>query len=104
MKKLNLKTDIKFKFTIVIISLLLLILVLSSQFTDKNSYLITTIIGVLSLIAIIISVIGLLRSIKNLKQPLSKRKITSIIIIAFVTCAYFYLIITNIIDVIKQIR
>ena len=103
MKRLNFKTDIKFKFSIVIISLLMLILILSSQFTDKNFYIITTIIGALSLIAIIISVIGLLRSIKNLKQPTSKRRITSIIVIAFVTCLFFYLIVANIIEVLKHV-
>ncbi|KOY52801.1 hypothetical protein [Polaribacter dokdonensis] len=103
MKRLNFKTDIKFKFSIVIISLLMLILVLSSQFTDKNFYIVTTVIGVLSLIAIIISVIGLLRSIKNLKQPTSKRRIASIIVIAFVTCLFFYLIVANIIEVLKHV-
>jgi hypothetical protein len=103
MKRLNFKTDIKFKFSIVIISLLMLILVISSQFTDKNFYIVTTVIGVLSLIAIIISVIGLLRSIKNLKQPTSKRRITSIIVIAFVTCLFFYLIVANIIEVLKHV-
>ena len=103
MKRLNFKTDIKFKFSIVIISLLMLILILSSQFTDKNFYIITTIIGALSLIAIIISVIGLLRSIKNLKQPTSKRRITSIIVIAFVTCLFFYLIVANIIEAVKHV-
>ena len=103
MKKLNLKTDIKFKMTIVVISLLIFISILSYQFTSANFFIISTIIGILSIIAIIISIIGFLKSIKKLKNRKSKKRIFSLILIGFLVCALLYFIIANIIDAIEYL-
>lgn len=103
MKKLNLKTDFKFKFTIVVISLLLFIGVLSYQFTGKNFYIISTIIGVLSIAAIIFSLVGFLKALKNLKQPKSKKRIISLLVISFIVCLFLYIIIANLMDAAKLI-
>jgi len=103
MKKLNFKTEFKFKLTIVSLSILMLIGVLSYQFTNENFYLISTIIGFLSLIVLVLSVIGFLKSIKKLKKTKSKKKITPLVLISFVACLFLYIIIENLIDAIKLI-
>lgn len=103
MKKINFKTDFKVKLPIVIIAILVFIGILSYQFTDKNFYLISTIIGVLILFAIILSIIGLLRSIKKLKGPKTKRRMFSLFAGGFLICVLLYLIIDNIINAIKYL-
>lgn len=100
MKKLKFKKDFKYKFTIVILSLLMFIGVLSSHFTDKNFYIISSLIGCFSLIAIVISVIGLFKSLKKLK---SKTRFFSIIMISLTACLLLYIITANIIEAIKFI-
>ena len=103
MKKINFKTDFKVKLPIVIIAILVFIGILSYQFTDKNFYLISTIIGVLILFAIILSIIGLLRSIKKLKGSKTKRRMFSLFAGDFLICVLLYLIIDNIVNAIKYL-
>ncbi|PQJ78290.1 hypothetical protein [Polaribacter porphyrae] len=103
MKKLNLKTDVKYKMIIVVISLLIFISILSYQFTDSNFYIISTIIGILSIIAIIISVTGLIKSIKNFNHPRSKRRFFLYFIVGFLVCALLYFIIANIVDALEYL-
>ena len=103
MKKINFKTDFKVKLPIVIIAILVFIGILSYQFTDKNFYLISTIIGVLILFAIILSIIGLLRSIKKLKGSKTKRRMFRLFAGGFLICVLLYLIIDNIINAIKYL-
>lgn len=103
MKKIKFKKDFKYKFTIVILSLFMLIGVLSNQFTDKNFYIISTCIGILSLIAIIISTIGLLKSLKKLQKPRSKKTILSMIVISLTSCLFLYIITANLINALKFI-
>lgn len=103
MKKINFKTDLKLKLPIVIIAILIFIGILSYQFTDKNFYLISTIIGVLILFAIILSIIGLLRSIKKLKGSKTKRRMFRLFAGGFLICVLLYLIIDNIVNAIKYL-
>jgi len=103
MKKINFKTDFKVKLPIVIIAILVFIGILSYQFTDKNFYLISTIIGVLILFAIILSIIGLLRSIKKLKGSKTKRRMFRLFAGGFLICVLLYLIIDNIVNAIKYL-
>lgn len=103
MKKLNFKTEFKFKLTIVVLSILMLIGVLSYQFTNENFYIISTIIGFLSLIVIVISIIGFIKSIKKLKKTNKKIKITSLVLISLIACLLLYIITENLFDAIKLI-
>lgn len=103
MKKLNFKTEFKFKLTIVVLSILMLIGVLSYQFTNENFYIISTIIGFLSLIVIVLSIIGFLKSIKKFKKTESKKKITSLVIISLIACLFLYIITENLIEALKTI-
>ena len=103
MKKISFKTEFKFKLTIVVLSLLMLIGVLSYQFTNENFYIISTFIGILSLIAIIFSIIGFLKSIKKLKKPKSKKRITSLLVISIVASLFLYIIVANLVDAVKFI-
>lgn len=101
MKKIKFKTDFKFKLSIVALSLLMFLGVLSYQFTDKNFYIISTIIGILSLIVIILSVIGFFRSLKYLRESKSKKRIMAILVTSFVGCFFLYIIISNLMAAIK---
>lgn len=103
MKKINFKTEFKFKLTIVVLSLLMCIGVLSYQFTNENFYLISTFIGVLSLIVIIISIIGFLKSIKKLNKTKSKKRITYLVVISIVASLFLYVIVANLFEAVKFI-
>ena len=103
MKKVNFKTDLKFKLPIVFLALLIFIGILSYQFTSSNFYIISSIIGFLTLIAIIISVIGLYKSIKTLKGPRTKKRMFFLFFSGFLICVLLYLIVDNIIDAIKYL-
>lgn len=101
MKKFNFKTDLKFKLPIVVIAILIFIGILSYQFTNANFYIISSIIGVLTLIAVILSVIGLFKSIKTLRKPKSKKRIVSLIVVGILICLLLYLIVENIMNAIS---
>ncbi|WP_397446334.1 hypothetical protein [Polaribacter sp. R77954] len=103
MKKFKFNKDFKYKFTLAAISLLVLISVLSYQFTNENFYIISSFIGFLSLIAIIISISGFIRSLKKLNKPKSKERILSFIVISITACLLLYIIIENLIKAIKFI-
>ena len=103
MKKLNFKTEFKFKLTIVVLSILMLIGVLSYQFTNENFYIISTIIGILSLIVIVLSIIGFIKSIKKFKKTKSKKKITSLVLISLIACLFLYIITENLFKALKLI-
>ena len=104
MRKLKFKKDFKFKMTIVVISLLIFIGLLSSHFTESNFYFISTIIGFLSLIAIIVAAIGFLKALKKFKKPYSTKSIVPILLTSLLMCLLLYLIIENIMDAIKHIN
>ena len=57
----------------------------------------------LILFAIILSIIGLLRSIKKLKGPKTKRRMFSLFAGGFLICVLLYLIIDNIVNAIKYL-
>ena len=101
MKKFKFKTDFKFKLSIVALSLLMFIGVLSYQFTDKNFYIISTVIGFLSIVVVILSIIGFLKSLKSLKQSKSKKRVIAIFVTSIVGCFFLYIIITNLIKALK---
>lgn len=103
MKKVNFKTDLKFKVPIVILALLIFIGILSFQFTSSNFYIISTIIGILTLLAVIISVIGLYKSIKTLKGPRTKKRMFFLFFSGFLICVLLYLIVDNIMDAITYL-
>ena len=103
MKKLNFKTEFKFKLTIVSLSILMFIGVLSYQFTNENFYIVSTIIGFLSIIVIVLSIIGFIRSIKKLKKTKSKKKITPLVLISLIACLLLYIITENLFEAIKLI-
>ena len=103
MRKFKFKTDFKYKLTIVAISLLIFIGILSYQFTSANFYIISSIIGILTLIAVIVSVLGFLKYIKELEKPVaSKRLLLNIVISAFIAFL-IYLILVNIFDAIQYL-
>lgn len=103
MKKIKFKSDFKYKFTIVSISLLLLISIFSFNYTKDNFFVLTTIVGLLSFIIILLSAIGLYKSIKKLRQPTSKKRIALLLIIAAIVSIFTYLIVANTIDAFKNL-
>lgn len=103
MKKLNFKTEFKFKLTIVTLSILMFIGVLSYQFTDENFFIVSTVIGVLSIIVIVLSIIGFIQSIKKYKKTKTKKKITPLVLISLIACILLYIIIENLFDALKLI-
>lgn len=101
MKKL--RTDAKLKLTIVIISILIFVGILSYQFTNQNFYIISSIIGVLTLVAVIISVIGFFKYIKELKKPAASKRMLLNVTISLFVCFLIFLIFKNIINAIKYL-
>ena len=65
MKKFKINTDFKIKLPIITLSLFTLIGILSYQFNNSNFYIISTIIGFLTMILALFSLIGLYNSIKK---------------------------------------
>lgn len=103
MKKINFKTDLKFKFPIVVLSILILIGILSYQFTSTNFYIISTIIGVLLLATVVLSVVGLMKSIKRLRGPRTKKRMFILFFAGFLICVLLYLIVDNIVSAIQYL-
>lgn len=104
MKKNLFKTDLKFKLPIVLIAILVFIGILSYQFTNDNFYIISSIIGVLTLFAIIISIIGLVKSIQKIKKPKNTKRIILYMFIGVLICLLLYLIVANILDAIQYLQ
>lgn len=104
MKKILFKTDLKFKLPLVLITILIFIGILSYQFTNENFYIISTIIGILTLIAVIISVIGLYKSIKRINKPRNTKKIVLFMFVGILICLLLYLIVANIVDAIQYLQ
>ena len=65
MKKFKINTDFKIKLPIITLSLFTLIGILNYQFNNSNFYIISTIIGFLTMILALFSLIGLYNSIKK---------------------------------------
>ena len=103
MKKIRFKTDFKYKLTIVSISLLLLVSIVSFNYTKDNFYIVSAIIGLLSFIIIVLSTIGLIKSIKKLRKPISKKSVFLMIVMGSIIGLFVYLIVANTIQAIESL-
>ena len=102
MKKFNINTDFKIKLPIITLSLFILIGILSYQFNNSNFYTISTIIGFLTIILALFSLAGLYNTIKKSRNPLSIKRILSLIAISLIACTLLYIIVENIFEAIKR--
>jgi len=102
MKKIKFNTDFKIQLSIVILSLFILIGILSYQFSSSNFYIISTIIGFLTIALALFCIKGLYNSIKNIRKKITKKRIFYTIVTALSICVILYMIVENIIDAIKK--
>jgi protein-S-isoprenylcysteine O-methyltransferase Ste14 len=102
MKKFKINTDFKIQLSIIVLSLFILIGILSYQFSNSNFHIISTIIGFLIIAVAIFSFTGLYNSIKNIRKPITIKKMYHIIVTALAACLILYIIVENIINAIKK--
>ncbi len=101
MKKFKINTDFKIKLPIIILSLFIFIGILSYQFNSSNFYIISTIIGFLTIVVALFSVVGLYKAIKKMKTPSTFKRVVSVLILAIFVCTILYIIVENIMGAIK---
>lgn len=90
-----------FKLSIVCIVLTFLIAILSSLHESPHFYTISTIIGVLTLIIGIFSIIGFFSSMKSLKEKKSFKKIIALIVHISFVLLFIYMLVANSKDLIS---
>lgn len=103
MKKIKFKTDFKYKLTIVSVSLLLLVSIVSFNYTKDNFFIVSTIIGLLSFIIIVIATIGLVKSIKKLRKPITKKSVFLMIVMGCIIGLFVYLIVANTVQAVEAL-
>jgi hypothetical protein len=101
MKKLKFNKDFKIKLPIIVLSLFIFIGILSYQFNPSNFYIISTIIGFLTIIVAVFSIIGLINTIKKIRNPTTTKKVFYVIVIAIFICTILYIIVENIMAAMK---
>ncbi len=102
MRKFKINTDFKIKLPIIILTLFILIGILSYQFSSSNFFIISTIISFLIIIVALFSMAGLYNSIKNIRKPITTKRVISVIFMAIFGCILLYIIVENIFDAIKK--
>jgi amino acid transporter len=101
MRKFKINKDFKIKLPIIILSLFIFIGILSYQFNTSNFYIISTIIGFLTMIVAIFSMIGLYNAIKKAKNPSTFKRVLYVLMMAIFVCTILYIIVENIMEAIK---
>tara|TARA_B100000795_G_scaffold213022_1_gene166677 strand:+ start:4419 stop:4733 length:315 start_codon:yes stop_codon:yes gene_type:complete len=102
MKKIKFNTDFKIQFSIIVLSLFILIGILSYQFSSSNFYIISTVIGFLTIAVALLCFRGLINSIKKTKKTVTAKRIFYSVVAALTACVILYIIVENIIDAIKR--
>lgn len=93
--------NIQKSFKLAILNLVLVCNILIASYLSKANPIFSTIIGLLSLIIIILSVTGLNNSLKAIREPNSTKKIIGLIVNFILVAAGLFLIIGNVIDVLR---
>ncbi|SDR91401.1 hypothetical protein SAMN05216503_1374 [Polaribacter sp. KT25b] len=101
MKKIRFDKDFKIKLPIIVLSIFIFIGILSYQITTSNFYIISTIIGFLTIIIAVFSIIGLYNAIKKIRNPTTVKKVFYVLIMAIFICTILYIIVENIMAVMK---
>ncbi len=98
------QSNILKSFKLAIINLVLVCNIVIASYLSKANPIFSTIIGLLSLIIIILSVIGLINSLKSIREPNSTKKMIGLIFNITLVAAGLFLIIGNIIDVVRVFK
>ncbi len=83
------------KYSLFSIVLTIAIAILSLKNNESNSYFVSTIVGLLSYVILILSIIGLIKATKSIKEPRKFQIIFAFLINLFFLTLYSYLIISN---------
>ena len=83
------------KYSLFSVLLTIAITILSINMNDNNSYIISTLVGFLAFVILILSIIGLFKAIKSFKEPKKFQIIFALIVNLFFLVLYSYLIISN---------
>jgi hypothetical protein len=98
------QSNILKSFKIAILNVVLVCNILIASYLSKANPIFSTIIGLLSLIIIILSVIGLINSLKSIREPNSIKKMIGLIVNFALVTTGLLLIIENVIDVLRVFK
>ena len=98
MAKKNINSHNGFKYGIIGLLLIVTMIIMSKTLNNLNSNSSSIIIGLLTIGAGIISIIGLIKSLRGIKEPNTFKKIIGIIINLGIVMLFIYVIAANVSD------
>ena len=104
MSKINLYSHSGFKFGVIGLGLILTMIIVTLLRDTFNSSIISIIIGLLTIGAGIAAIIGLVKSLKGIKEPNTIKKIIGIIINFGIVALFVSILIANIIDLYRTLN
>ncbi|AXP79632.1 hypothetical protein CJ739_535 [Mariniflexile rhizosphaerae] len=99
MAKTNINSHSGFKYGITELGLIIILVVLTQFLDSQNSDIYSILIGLLTFVIGIVSIIGLAKSLRGLKEPNTLKKIIGIIINFGIVTLFIFVIISNILDI-----
>ncbi len=101
MTETNISSHNGFKYGIIALSLIIVMLILISTLSNDNLDITSMAIGLLIICAGIVSIIGLLKSIKGISEPNTAKKIIGIILNLGIAAFFIFVIVANFSDLYK---